>query len=121
MTYTAPDWSPDGRRVVVLRSEPLTRLEEIVTVAADGGDRRVVVRGPAPGCDLGPPVWAPSGRRIAFTASCLDLRSAAAAIFTVRPSGVGLRKVFVVDPLIPKSGSFVAGVGPNVSWQPLTG
>ena len=121
VTYTAADWSPDGRRLVVLRSEPLTRLQAILTVAADGGDRRVVLRGPAPGCEFGPPVWSPSGKRIAFTAGCLDLRSAASAIYTVRPSGVGLRKVFVADPLIPKQGSLVAGVGPAVAWRPLGG
>jgi hypothetical protein len=121
VTYTAADWSPDGRRLVALRSEPLTRLQAIVTVAADGDDRRVVLRGPAPGCDFGPPVWSPSGTRLAFAAWCLDQRSAARAIFTVRPSGVGLRKVFVADPLIPKQGSVVAGVGPAVAWQPLSG
>jgi hypothetical protein len=120
VSYTAADWSPDGRRLVVLRSEPLTRLQAIVTVAADGDDRRVVLRGPAPGCEFGPPVWSPSGKRIAFTAGCLDPRRAS-AIFTVRPGGVGLRKVFVADPLLPKQGSLVAGVGPAVSWQPLSG
>ena len=115
VTYTAPDWSPDGRRLVLLRSEPETRLEAVVTVAADGGDRHVVVRGPAPGCHLGPPVWSPSGTRIAFTAWCLDRHSVTNAIFTVRPSGRGLRTVFEVDPLIPKPGSFVAGIGPDVT------
>jgi WD40 repeat protein len=120
VTYTAADWSPDGGRLAVLRTEPLTRLQAIVTVAADGDDRRVVVRGPVPGCELGPPVWSPSGKRIAFTAGCLDPRSAGNALFTVRPSGARLRTVFEVDPLIPKPGSFVAGVGPAVAWQPLS-
>jgi Tol biopolymer transport system component len=118
-TYDAPDWSPDGRRLVLVRSDAQTRLQAIVTVRADGRDRRVVVRGPAPGCDLGRPVWSPSGTRIAFTAACLDARSVATALLTVRPSGKGLRAIFEVDPLIPKSGTFVAGVGPGVTWQAL--
>jgi Tol biopolymer transport system component len=121
VTYTDPDWSPDGRRIVALRTDLKTRLETIVTATANGRDRRIVVRGPAPGCQLGPPAWSPSGTRIAFTALCLDPRSAANALFTVRTNGEGLRTVFEADPLIPKSGSFVAGMGPDVSWQPLTG
>jgi dipeptidyl aminopeptidase/acylaminoacyl peptidase len=119
VTYTAADWSPDGRRLAVLRSEPPTGLQAIITVAADGDDRRVVVRGPAPRCDLGPPAWSPSGTRIAFTAWCLDPTSAGKAVFTVRPSGKGLRRVFRVDPLIPRPGSFDPGVGPAVAWQPV--
>jgi hypothetical protein len=115
-----PDWSPDGRHLVALRSDLETRLQSIVRAAADGTDRRIVVRGPAPGCGFGPPVWSPSGRRIAFTASCLDPRSVGDALFTVRRDGRGLRPVFEADPLIPKTGSFAAGVGPYVSWQPLT-
>jgi dipeptidyl aminopeptidase/acylaminoacyl peptidase len=119
ITYDAPDWSPDGRRLVLVRSDGQTRLQAILTVDAAGGHRRVVLRGPTPGCDLGRPVWSPTGTRIAFTASCLDARSAATALFTVRPSGRGLRAIFEADPLIPKSGSSVAEVGPGVSWQAL--
>lgn len=120
VTYSDPDWSPDGRRLVALRSNAVTRLQSIVTARADGRDRRIVVRGPVPGCQFGPPVWSPSGSRIAFTASCLDRGTAASnALFTVRSSGRGLRTVFEADPLIPKNGSFAAGVGPAVSWQPL--
>lgn len=61
----APDWSPDGRRVVWVSPEPVERNGEtgvrfvLHTIHTDGtGERRV-----AAGDD---PDWAPSGDRIAF-------------------------------------------------------
>jgi len=54
---SAPQWSPDGRRLAYVRGE------EIRIVDLDGG-RDVLVAGHPAGVSL--PRWAPDGRRIAF-------------------------------------------------------
>jgi Tol biopolymer transport system component len=66
----APAWSPDGRRLAVVRGG--SRLE---VIDLDGGDRTVSVALPAdPGDDppvgegAGRPAWSPDGTRIAVSA-----------------------------------------------------
>ena len=57
-------WSPDGSRIVYTREwGTQTEGEELWTMAADGSDRRMVLRGPA----LKVGSWAPDGRRIVAT------------------------------------------------------
>ena len=77
ITYTAadeshPDWSADGRRLVVERDG------HIVVVRADGGRERPI----APGHE---PDWSPNGRLIAFASG--------ADIFTVEPDRGRIRRL----------------------------
>jgi dipeptidyl aminopeptidase/acylaminoacyl peptidase len=71
----APDWSPDGVRLVFARGTG------VYTVRADGRRLRSVVRPSAHGADA--PAWSPDGGRIAYA----QLQS----IRTVRPDGSGSR------------------------------
>jgi Tol biopolymer transport system component len=61
-----PDWSPDGRRLVVVRPSPNLTFASITgrlhVVGASGrGLRRIAARD-----DLSHPVWSPDGRYVAF-------------------------------------------------------
>jgi Tol biopolymer transport system component len=112
-TYELPDWSPDGRRLVVVRSDAITMLQTIVTVAADGGDRRAVVRSTGLGCAFGDVVWSPSGKRIAYTTGCYD----SGAIYMVRTDGAHLRELFDSVSLT-SGGQLEASIAPSISWQP---
>jgi Tol biopolymer transport system component len=112
-TYALADWSPDGRRLVVVRTDAITMLQTIVTVAADGGDRRVVVRGTGLGCSFGDVVWSPSGKRIAYTTGCYE----SSAIYMVRTDGAHLRELFDSVSLT-SGGQLEASIAPSISWQP---
>jgi TolB protein len=60
-TMPAPQWSPDGRRLLfVSRREGNA---EVYVVNADGGGQRRLTRNPAEDRD---PAWSPDGRKIAF-------------------------------------------------------
>jgi hypothetical protein len=113
-TNALPDWSPDGRRLVVVRSDTVTMLQAIVTVSADGVDRRVVVRATSPGCSFGDVVWSPSGKRIAYSTRCYE----PGAIYMVRTDGAHRRTLF--DSASLSSGGLLeAYIAPPISWQPL--
>jgi hypothetical protein len=116
-TYGRPDWSPDGRRLAVVRGDQRTGLGTILSVPASGGRSRVVVRAPAPGC-FGDPVWSPTGASIAFASSCLDDASEdAPPLYGVRRDGSHLRRWF--DPVVLASppGEFELYVGRALAWQ----
>jgi Tol biopolymer transport system component len=115
-TYGLGDWSPDGRRLVVVRQDVLTQLWTIVTVAADGGDRRVVVRAVSAGCPFAGVVWSPSGARIAYVSGCYE----ASAIYSVRTDGTGRRLIFEIGSLVGRTG-LEPYMGREISWQPLRG
>jgi TolB protein len=113
-TYALPDWSPDGRRLVVVRSDTVTMLQAIVTGSADGADRRVVVRSTSPGCSFGEVVWSPSGKRIAYSTRCYE----PGAIYMVRTDGAHRRRLFDSASLT-SGGVLEANIAPQISWQPL--
>jgi hypothetical protein len=113
-TYALPDWSPDGRRLVVVRSDTTTGLQTIVTVSADGGNRRVVVRSTSLACEFGDVVWSPSGARIAYSQDCYG----SGAIYFVTTDGAHRRELFDTDS--PMSGEqLLPDLFPAISWQPL--
>ena len=115
--YGRPDWSPDGRRLAVVRTDLRTGLRTLLTVPARGGRSRVVVRGPGIGCLLGDPVWAPRGARLAFAATCLNAGSdTTPAVYTVRRDGSDLRRVFDPATLGPPASGLDAYVSERVSW-----
>ena len=62
----APDWSPDGSRIVYVASD--RDFERLVTVRPDGSDRQPVP-GTAvdPADQLGDPHWSPDGSVIGYT------------------------------------------------------
>lgn len=113
-TYTLPDWSPDGRRLAVVRRDAATGLQAIVAVATDGGDRRVVARAVTPACAFGDVAWAPSGARIAYSVGCYD----SGAIYTVRIDGAARRTIFDLHSLVGDE-PLEAYLSPAISWQPL--
>ena len=112
-TYGPPDWSPDGRRLVLVRQDLRTSLGTIITVAAGGGARRVVVRGV--GLTFGEVAWSPGGRRIAFTTGDWD---GGHAVYTVRTDGAGLRRIFDIESLTSRIG-LEGYMSEELSWQPL--
>lgn len=61
-----PAWSPDGRRIVFVRSPrtPGTAEADLVAVDANGGHETRLTSGPATDAD---PAWSPDGQRLAFT------------------------------------------------------
>jgi eukaryotic-like serine/threonine-protein kinase len=61
-------WSPDGRTVLFVRSrlEGSTHLNDLLTVAAGGGEERVLRRATAAQW-INEPVWSPDGGRVAWT------------------------------------------------------
>jgi Tol biopolymer transport system component len=116
--YGSPDWSPDGRRLAVERTEAKTGLSTIVIVPARGGRSRVVVRGPSTDCLIGDPVWSPHGTRLAFASTCLDETGPDAPwIYAVRPDGTRLRRLFDPSSLVRRLGLVDAYVSSALSWQ----
>ena len=80
--YDEPAWSPDGRRVAVVRQG--TRREAgIFLVATGGGRSHRVTRG----LDT-QPAWSPDGRRLAFRRGLLT-----GDIYVVNANGRGLRNL----------------------------
>ena len=64
----APSWSPDGRRLAFVRSDPRTGRRAIWTVRPDGRGLHRVTTFVAGGFAPYDPKWSPDGRTIAFNA-----------------------------------------------------
>lgn len=80
----APDWSPDGSRIVYVGTDP--HLERLVTLRPDGSDRQVVPGVSAgPNDRLGEPHWSPDGAFIGYTLN--------ESLYVVRPDGSEQRLV----------------------------
>jgi dipeptidyl aminopeptidase/acylaminoacyl peptidase len=65
---TAPAWSPDGRWVAFLRSEPKGK-PQLCVVEADGGEPVVLTEAPLGVAEL---AWSPDGRRLVYVARVPD-------------------------------------------------
>ena len=77
---TAPDWSPDHRRLVLASMRDGTA--NLWTVKSNGNRLRRLTNGDRTDAE---PAWSPDGERIAF--------ARASHVFTIHPDGSGLRKV----------------------------
>jgi dipeptidyl aminopeptidase/acylaminoacyl peptidase len=82
---TDVSWSPDGSRLVFVRSaiSPVPGIERIAVANADGSNVREIANGSNP-------VWSPSGGEIAF-----DRRTSphASGVFVIRPDGSSEHRV----------------------------
>jgi TolB protein len=103
----APDWSPDGTRLVysgVWDARPGT-LNEIYTMRPDGTDVRQVTQNhrwthSGSSFELGSawdPTWSPDGRRILYIQFDGDEVSGAVDLWTIKPDGSDAHPAFVDD------------------------
>jgi TolB protein len=90
-----PDLSPDGKRIAWVRWAQSG--SHVMVMDSDGGNQRQITQYAG---DYNYPRWSPDMSRILFTGGH--------RIFTVKPEGTDLRKVFE-DPAIPVRGA---------SWSP---
>jgi Tol biopolymer transport system component len=86
----APDWSPDGRRLVFARwqddANPFANSADIYVVNADGKGLRLLTHGPG---DDGSPAWSPDGTQIAFTST----RNGNYDVYVMRADGSDVRQL----------------------------
>jgi hypothetical protein len=75
-TDSSAAWSPDGSRIAFVRLgiERKRIVAELITIAAAGGDRRVVVRRASTKrlASFTAVAWAPDGSRLVYTRTTLD-------------------------------------------------
>ena len=95
---SAPNWSPDGRRIVYTLGTGPYRL---ATIRADGSGRRILARSRS--SEYRSPCWSPDGRYIAFRYGYLMLR-------VIRSGGGRSRYVTEADEGLL-----------SLDWQPLPG
>ena len=96
----APAWSPDGRRLA-FASLPLhvpttgSLSEQIAVINADGSGLRVLTRSTMFKGGAAHPVWSPDGQTILFSGRMSSAEGARADVWSIRPSGGGLRRLII--------------------------
>ena len=101
-SYEQPAWSPDGSRLVFVRSTDGQRTFRLYITDPNGRGLRALT--PKRGLVASSPSWSPNGRWIAFTGSGGVFGECKSDLFVIRPDGTGLRRV-------------LAGVS-NPAWSP---
>jgi TolB protein len=91
-----PAWSPDGKRLAYVgvangTSTQEDNVEDIFTMAVDGGDRRKLTA--TPDSDRYPS-WSPDGKTIAFRRQ-LAAEAGGREVFLIRPDGTDERRLTV--------------------------
>ena len=79
---SAPDWSPDRRKIVFVRQEPGQRTSSLFLIRRDGGGLRRLTRGEEV---VAMPAWRGDGRLIAYAAS--RLAGGSFDVWTISPEG----------------------------------
>jgi Tol biopolymer transport system component len=88
-----PSWSPDGSKIVFVRTGSVNAHELLVVNLADGNESTLFAPGYDPEGPQGAPAWSPDGTLIAFVSNHeFDPDGYANQIYTVRPDGTGLRR-----------------------------
>ncbi len=104
-----PSWAPGSQRLVFsrIRTAPSAFL---VVINKDGSNRRRIIdsRGRDEEAE-----WAPDGSRIAFSHSTSDEQDGKIFVYSVRPDGLGLRRL---TPDLTAEGQAATGVFPE--WSP---
>ena len=101
--YSAPAWSPDGRRLAIVRSECTSfycfyyrdaRALSIVVVNADGS---LAVPLAARGATASRPTWSPDGRAVAFAAGdCSAYPCTVSLVYARTDDGAGVREADLI-------------------------
>jgi Tol biopolymer transport system component len=102
-----PSWSPNGRRLAFAwmpRRPPSNFAQQVALVNADGHGFRVLTHYAKFKGGTGHPAWSPDGKTILFSGRLSIREGARSDIWSVHPSGAGLRR-------------FVAGGG-DAAWSP---
>ena len=93
---TQPDWSPNGRRIVVESYEtgaPRGRSENVFTVRPDGSHLKKLTHDKGGVVESNNPAWSPDGKRIAFLRGDPDGDPPTADLYTMRADGTHVRRV----------------------------
>ena len=104
----APDWSPNGRRLLLVRPSPRNTFDDpFGSVYVSNADGRGVRRVRIAATDVFRPVWSPDGRSVAYG-------RADAGVFARRLGSTTARQVAPTQ--FGSEGAFVASADP--AWRP---